>query len=327
MMQLSNRKTINYLVLVICILFKDSFGFGNNRHVVVMRSQLHIRRVKLNQLIVKPMKQNDPIDDEFRLVSNKNEMNGKSSPSSVPITISDAFDRIAIQITTAIMVLSFVTFGTIIPSQTAVAADLSTNIFDPSNFQPVCPASDGVYQVLKITANTLVGSENVIQYGPLIASVLLRIRLELCVLESFLYEAVIPFIQKNGISWVLPLHETVETFLAGTIFAVASNFILLGSTKILSVLFIYLDTLTGMPTRFIGKTLSGGGGKKDNNGDNGGGNLLGTTLRTYGEILGNTRSFLESADTFIGRYLVIITTVYIAFKVFHYKFFNDIFPF
>ena len=34
---------------------------------------------------------------------------------------------------------------------------------------------------------------------------------------------------------MLPLHETVETFLAGTIFAVASNFILIGSTKIVTV--------------------------------------------------------------------------------------------
>lgn len=71
------------------------------------------------------------------------------------------------------------------------------DIFDPSQFQPVCPASDGVYNILKVTANTLVGSENVSEYGPLIASVLLRIRLELCLLESFLYEAVIPFIQKK----------------------------------------------------------------------------------------------------------------------------------
>ena len=40
-----------------------------------------------------------------------------------------------------------------------------------------------------------------------------------------------PFIQKNGLSWILPMHETVETFLAGTIFALALNFILVGSTK------------------------------------------------------------------------------------------------
>jgi hypothetical protein len=64
----------------------------------------------------------------------------------------------------------------------------------------------------------------------------LRVRLELCVLESFVNEAIVPFVREKGLSWVLPLHETVETFLAGTVFAVATNFILLGSTKIVAVL-------------------------------------------------------------------------------------------
>ena len=74
------------------------------------------------------------------------------------------------------------------------------------------------------------------EYAPLIAGGLLRVRLELCVVESFFYEAIIPFIKENGLSWVLPFHETVETFLAGTVFAVATNFILIGSTKIVTVL-------------------------------------------------------------------------------------------
>ena len=38
-----------------------------------------------------------------------------------------------------------------------------------------------------------------------------------------MYEAIVPFVKENGLSWVLPLHETVETFLAGVIFAVASS--------------------------------------------------------------------------------------------------------
>jgi hypothetical protein len=42
----------------------------------------------------------------------------------------------------------------VIPS----AIQSQKNIFDPSQFQPVCPASDGVYQVLKLTANGLVGT-------------------------------------------------------------------------------------------------------------------------------------------------------------------------
>ena len=200
------------------------------------------------------------------------------------------------------------------------AAVANKNIFDPSQFQPVCPASDGVYQVLKITANSLVGQENVVEYGPLIASVLLRIRLELCVLESFLYEAVLPFVQKKGLTWILPLHETVETFLAGTIFAIASNFILLGSTKILSILFIYADAITGMPTRFVGNALK----KLPSNSP---GERVGLVLKFYGDVLGGIRGFLENGDTFVGRYLVVATTIYIAFKFAHFKLFNDLIPF
>ena len=164
------------------------------------------------------------------------------------------------------------------------------------------------------------GPENVIEYGPLIASVLLRIRLELCVLESFVYEAVVPFVKQKGLSWVLPFHETVETFLAGTIFAIASNFILLGSTKILSVLLIYVDTLTGMPTRAVGKGI-----KKFSKGK--APEAVGEVLSLYGEVIGNTRKLLESIDTFVGRYLVIFTSIYIAFKFVHFKFFNDLIPF
>lgn len=57
-------------------------------------------------------------------------------------------------------------------------------------------------------------------------------RLELCVVESFFYEAIQPFIKENGLNWILPAHETVETFLAGTIFAVTTNFILIGEQVI-----------------------------------------------------------------------------------------------
>ena len=51
---------------------------------------------------------------------------------------------------------------------------------------------------------------------------------------------------------MLPLHETVETFLAGVIFAVASNFILIGSTKIVTVIFTYGDVFFGFPLRVVG---------------------------------------------------------------------------
>ena len=107
---------------------------------------------------------------------------------------------------------------------------------DPAAFQPVCPASDGFYRFGQTLVVSVVGPESYKEYAPLIAGGLLRVRLELCVVESFFYEAIIPFIKENGLSWVLPFHETVETFLAGTVFAVATNFILIGSTKIVTVL-------------------------------------------------------------------------------------------
>ena len=129
---------------------------------------------------------------------------------------------------------------------------LSSGSFDPSTFVPVCPASDGLYRVFQGSAKTIVGAENFQEYGPLIASGLLRVRLELCVVESFFNEAVGPFIRQNGLSWVLPVHETVETFLAGTVFALATTFILVGSTKILTVILTYADFLVGGPLRLFG---------------------------------------------------------------------------
>jgi hypothetical protein len=139
----------------------------------------------------------------------------------------------------------------------AVAADnnnnvISTGSLDPSGFVPVCPTSDGFYRLLQGTAEALVGRDAFVEYGPLIAGGLLRVRLELCVIESFLNEAVVPFVKQNGVSWILPLHETVETFLAGTIFALAATFILIGSTKIVTIIATYADFLIGFPCRLLG---------------------------------------------------------------------------
>jgi hypothetical protein len=128
----------------------------------------------------------------------------------------------------------------------------SQGSMDPANFKPICPASDGVYRLLQASTEAVVGQESFMEYGPLISGGLLRIRLELCVVESFFNEAVVPFVEKNGVSWILPFHETVETFLAGTIFALAGTFILVGSTKILTVLVNYADLLIGAPSRLFG---------------------------------------------------------------------------
>ena len=114
------------------------------------------------------------------------------------------------------------------------------------------PASDNIYRFAQTTTQSIVSPDNFIEYGPLIAGVLLCVRLELCVVESFFNEAVGPFIQREGLAWVLPLHETVETFLAGTIFAVASTFTLVGSTKIVSMLVTYTDVFLCAPFRLFG---------------------------------------------------------------------------
>merc|ERR1712008_325258 len=97
----------------------------------------------------------------------------------------------------------------------------------------------------------LLGSDGQ-EYRPLAIEALLRVRLEICVLESFVYEAIVPFVQRKGVGWILPLHETLDTVIAGTVFAVAVNFILFGTTKILAVISIYHDFLIGAPLRLIG---------------------------------------------------------------------------
>ena len=132
------------------------------------------------------------------------------------------------------------------------AGALSQGDFDPDTFRPVCAASDSFYRLLQSSTRAVVGDDNFSEYGPLIAGGLLRVRLELCVVESFFNEAVGPFVKQNGLNWVLPLHETVETFIAGTIFALATTFILVGSTKLIQIIAFYGDLVLGGPCRLFG---------------------------------------------------------------------------
>lgn len=143
--------------------------------------------------------------------------------------------------------------GLVAWAQQAVAESaISTGTLDPQGFVPVCPASDGFYRFLQGSTQSVVGKEAFVEYGPLIAGGLLRVRLELCVIESFVNEAVVPFVKENGVSWILPLHETVETFLAGVIFSLATTFILIGSSKILTIIATYADFIIGLPFRLFG---------------------------------------------------------------------------
>ena len=112
----------------------------------------------------------------------------------------------------SLSIASFLPISPLFPSSAsaAISIPLSTGQFDPNNFKPVCSASDGLYRALQGATQGIIGPDNYIEYGPLIAGGLLRVRLELCVVESFFNEAVLPFVRQNGLSWVLPLHETVE---------------------------------------------------------------------------------------------------------------------
>lgn len=249
------------------------------------------------------------------------------------------------------------------PSAADAVTGINTGQYNPDNFRPVCPASDGLYRFAQTTTQTIVGPDAFVEYGPLIAGGLLRVRLELCVVESFFNEAVGPFIEREGLKWILPLHETVETFLAGTIFAVASTFILVGSTKIISVLITYVDVFIGGPLRLFGGFFFDRSRGKPVTLDIGFGPfktrivgpgdpkevpkeetleelfdfksydtkklpivILSGSCKAVGEGSKVIREVFESLDLFIGRYLTLIATGYIGIKFLHFKIFPD-FPF
>jgi len=221
----------------------------------------------------------------------------------------------------------------------------------PETFRPVCPASDRFYVIGKSFADALLGSEGA-EYRPLAIEALLRVRLEVCVLESFVYEAIVPFVQRKGLGWVLPLHETLDTVIAGTVFAVALNFILFGTTKILAVLSIYHDFLIGAPLRLIGfavwpekkvkeipfiqvnwpGTPPPEPVKEEDESPQGSPPALplavfGGICKGYGVLAEFLKNFLEGLDTFVGRYLVLVSITYVIFKWAHFRIFPDFPPF
>jgi len=231
--------------------------------------------------------------------------------------------------------------------------------FDPATFQPVCPASDGFYRLAQNVVITTIGPADYKVYAPLVAEGLLRVRLELCVLESYFIEAIVPFIRRNGLSWVLPVHESVETFLAGVIFSIATSFILIGSTKILTVLATGFDIVGGFPFRFVGgfgwrkledkalalkqAELKEAGieekerpwwrGPKPREAPpledvidaNKGSNSEKAQLALWGGLLGigltskTLRQIVERIDSFAGRELYLLTVLYVGIKFIHFK--------
>ncbi|EEH56015.1 LOW QUALITY PROTEIN: uncharacterized protein MICPUCDRAFT_65417 [Micromonas pusilla CCMP1545] len=231
------------------------------------------------------------------------------------------------------------------PCAPADAAITTAAGIDPFfNFNPVCPASDGVFRVGQKAALSLAGDQNIENYRPLINDVLIRVRTELCILESFSRETMVPFIKEKGVGWVLPLHETSETYLAGVVFMVGANFILLGSTKVVAILAIYHDLARGFSRapRAAARDGDPGGGRGEtrarvqradgpaDDGDQGadgrderageGGAAAGVREGVRGAARG-----LEVFDTFCSRYFVAFTVTYVLVKTGHYVLFPNLF--
>ena len=76
---------------------------------------------------------------------------------------------------------------------------------------------------------------------------------------------------------------------------------------------IYMDALFGFPTRLLGSLIKKVTGEEQ---------VAGKIFSVFGDIIGKVRRGVEIIDTFVGRYLVFATTVYVAFKFLHFKFFN-----
>jgi hypothetical protein len=251
---LNVRMFYTIVAIVYAIAGCNSFGISTTKTVHGMvsslRSENRIATKKSFHLFARKTMIMDPIQ-----VIEEDSMKGETTYRS-PSLQSNSDDDFSPSLAIAPGTMT----GIMIPF-IANAADSTTRLINLNsfkagltveNFQPVCSASDNVYRVLQQTVAATVGPEKFVEYGPLIAGGLLRVRLELCVVESFISEAVVPFIRDNGVSWILPIHETVETFLAGAIFALATTFILIGSTKLVTVLITYTDFVFGLPSRLFG---------------------------------------------------------------------------
>lgn len=241
-------------------------------------------------------------------------------------------------------------FGGLGAASSSIALVAPGQELNVENFRPVCPTSDSLYGAGKGLADLLLGSEGQ-EYRPLAIEALLRVRLEICVLESFVYEAIVPFIQRKGLGWILPFRETLDTVIAGTVFAVALNFILFGTTKILAVLSIYHDFIIGAPLRLIGFGILPEKKPKEKPliQINWPGQtpedemekpelppadpppvplaIFGNACKYYGVFAEALKNFLEGLDTFVGRYLAVASVAYVSFKWAHFRFFNDLIQF
>ncbi|KAG7353601.1 hypothetical protein IV203_002956 [Nitzschia inconspicua] len=346
---IDRRREFWTLTVVLVIVTQCAFGFApsTSKRVTTPRLSQRESPFLLGMASKRTITKTDESQTETTTITNDGQFSARNDENAISI--------LAMATTSTALTLSVI-------AESANAAitmpkELSAT-FDPNTFVPVCGASDTFYRFLQSTAQTVVGRENFIEYGPLIASGLLRVRLELCVVESFFNEAVGPFIRQNGLSWVLPLHETVETFLAGTVFALATTFILVGSTKILTVIFTYADFLLGAPCRLLGGfffdrargkpvTLDVGFGPfktrvigpKDieatsnpydysvDLSETSPGELpvvvISGGVKAAGQAIGLVREVLDAIDLFVGKSLILWVTAYVGIKFIHFKVFPD----
>ncbi|KAL3944291.1 MAG: hypothetical protein SGBAC_001636 [Bacillariaceae sp.] len=359
-MKLSTNTTTPTLVLLAISYFsQNTLAFTPSARIVTglsrMQSNQQASSIKLMAKRTKVLEREETEqllgDNDFDLIASDSDSSSVEVASSTMLAATGALST------------WMITSHLPVANAVVMPKELSST-FDPSKFVPVCGASDNFYRLLQGTAEAVVGTENFKEYGPLIASGLLRVRLELCVVESFFNEAVGPFIRENGLSWVLPLHETVETFLAGTVFAIATTFILVGSTKILTVIFTYADFFLGAPMRILGgfsfdrargrpvtfdigfgpfKTriigpkdleVDENAGKFDFSVDmsktemkNIPGIVFAGSVKAAGQTVGLLRELLDAIDLFVGKSLILWATAYIGFKFIHFKVLPDFPPF
>lgn len=197
------------------------------------------------------------VDDDVDTIDSFPTFERRRDEDDVP-SVSSSSDASSLSVLTA---LALTNAGVLVDVPAAFAAkggdsNAAGALIDPFYaFSPVCPASDGVFRVGQRAAIGLAGDENIENYRPLINDVLIRVRTELCVLESFVRETAVPFVREKGVGWVFPAHETSETYLAGVVFMLGANFILLGSTKVVAIMAIYHDLSLGLMTRLAGGAL------------------------------------------------------------------------
>ena len=112
----------------------------------------------------------------------------------------------------------------------------------------------------------------------------------------------------------------METFLAGTIFALVLNFILVGSTKILQVVVTWFDFFGHAVALRVHEAIDQLSDESDESPKPA--VVAFTVSKTAGEAIGLARQFVDALDVFTSQYLSLTTAAYITFKFLHFRVFD-----